>query len=336
VTPLEQIIQREIAQTGPMTVARYMELCLAHPKHGYYITRDPLGPEGDFTTAPEISQLFGEMIGAWVAAVWMQIGRPAVRLVELGPGRGTLMADIMRVMRSVAAIVEVWFIEASPVLREQQRQRVDHAHFARDLSEVPEGPMILIANEFFDALPVHQYLCAEDGWRERVIGLQDDRLTWGLSTPLSDPGRVTPGAWRENSPVADSVLDQIAARLDARPGGALIADYGYLFEDRPKGPTLQAVRDHAFADPLLQPGAADLTWLLDFQHVARRLGRRTKLTEQGAFLAQLGIGQRAQKLAQLNPQQADVIADALERLTSSDQMGRLFKVATIISGGHDS
>ena len=331
-TALSDIIRREITQTGPITVARYMDLCLGHPQHGYYKTRDPLGAPGDFTTAPEISQMFGEMIGAWAAAVWIAIGRPVFRLVELGPGRGTLMADLVRVLRAADATFEAWLVETSPALRARQKARLDGVFWADSLAEVPSGPTIIVANEFFDALPVHQFICSAQGWRERMIGMEDENLRWGLSAPLPERDRSPVGAWRESSPASESVLAGISDRLGRDPGGALIVDYGYTAKDRPEGPTLQAVRDHAKADPLEAPGEADLTWLIDFDWLARRLGRHVKVTEQGAFLASMGIGQRAEALARARPDQADGIADALERLTAPDQMGRLFKVATMVTG----
>lgn len=315
-----------------MSVARFMALCLSHPEHGYYATRDPLGRDGDFTTAPEISQMFGEMIGAWVAAVWDAIGQPIYRLVELGPGRGTLMSDVLRVTRAVGAVQEVWFVETSPVLRAAQAAKVEGAHWAASLEEVPEGPMILIANEFFDALPVHQYLRDGRIWRERMVGADGERLIWGLSGARPMGAGLSSLDWFERAPLADAVLDQIAHRLAQAPGGAFIADYGYQEADRPSGPTLQALRRHRPADPLDAPGQADLTWLPDFDHIAGRLGPTTKVAEQGAFLAHLGIGRRAEQLARANPDRAGTIADDLERLTAPDQMGRLFKVATVISG----
>ncbi|MEO1494675.1 MAG: SAM-dependent methyltransferase, partial [Pseudomonadota bacterium] len=170
---LADLIRREIAQTGPMSVARFMELCLAHPEYGYYRTRDPLGAEGDFITAPEISQMFGEMIGVWLVQVWRDMGEPPVKLIELGPGRGTLMADALRVMdrAGMAEVAQIWFIETSPALRTAQAKRVPQARWADRIDDVPKGPSIVLANEFFDALPVRQFLCAADGWRERVVGL---------------------------------------------------------------------------------------------------------------------------------------------------------------------
>jgi NADH dehydrogenase [ubiquinone] 1 alpha subcomplex assembly factor 7 len=380
VTPLRRLIRSEIGQTGPMTVARYMELCLAHPRHGYYAARDPLGAAGDFVTAPEISQMFGEMIGAWAATVWHGMGRPAFRLVELGPGRGTLMADALRVLRAAGAAeaAEVWFVEASAPLRAEQALRVPGARWAGRLDEVPDGPAVVLANEFLDALPVRQFLKSAEGWRERMVGLASPggsgsppgrlgapggevaprpqrpgergeasdpeggrsgggaALGWGLSEPLPGRDAAAPGAWREVSPAADAVATELARRLATAPGAALLIDYGYRAGDRPAGWTLQAVRRHARADPLESPGEADLTWLVDFDRLARTLGGRgaaVAVTTQGAFLARLGIGARAAALARARPDRAGEIADALERLTGENAMGTLFKVASAVAPG---
>lgn len=327
---LETIIRAQIRSNGPMSVANFMSLCLSHPRHGYYVTRDPLGAAGDFTTAPEISQMFGEMIGLWLAQVWADAGRPVrFRLVELGPGRGTCMADALRAARAVPGFTDaadIWLIETSPQLRAEQAGRLPDAQWAARLDEVPGGPMLLLANEFFDALPVRQFLATAHGWREKRIGLDGTRLAWGLSPPLPGGCDAPEGAWREDSAVGDATAEAIAARIAADGGAALIVDYGYRAADRPPGLTLQALRRHAPADPLAAPGETDLTWLVDFDHLAAQLRPLTTATaSQGAFLARLGIGQRAAALATAQPDQADAIADALERLTDADQMGTLFK-----------
>ena len=337
-TPVEALIRREIAQGGPLTVARYMELCLAHPTLGYYATRDPLGASGDFVTAPEISQMFGEVIGAWIATVWEAMGRTAFRLVELGPGRGTLMADALRVLAAAGAraMAEPWLVETSERLRAEQARRVPGARWAAHLADVPEGPFIVIANEFLDALPVRQFLKSPEGWRERMVGLRDDRLAWGLSEALPGDDETPVAAWRELSPAADAVAAEVGRRLAVAPGAALMIDYGYRAADRPPGFTLQAVRAHARADALDSPGEADLTWLIDFDALAGLLaveGASVRVAEQGAFLARLGIGQRAAALARARPDQADAIADALERLTGGQAMGTLFKAAAAIAPG---
>ncbi len=332
-TALERLLRAQIAATGPVTVADFMALALGHPEHGYYATRDPLGRAGDFVTAPEVSQMFGEMVGLWCAAAWEAAGRPGIRLVELGPGRGTLMADALRAMGAAGLAPEVWLVETSPALRAEQAARLPGARWAGSLAEVPEGPMLLVANEFLDALPVRQFLATREGWRERLLGLADDRLAWGLSDPL--PGPADEGDWAERSPAAEAVADEIARRLRADGGAALLIDYGYT-RPRPPGWTLQAVKRHARADPLDTPGEADLTWLIDFAALAARFraaGLAAHVAPQGAFLAELGIGARAASLAAARPERADEIADALERLTAPDRMGTLFRALAVLPAG---
>lgn len=359
-SPLDRLIRAEIEAAGPISVARYMALCLGHPEHGYYATRDPLGQAGDFTTAPEVSQMFGEMIGLWLVERWQAMGGGSTRLVELGPGRGTLMADALRVGARAGFAPDLWFVETSPALRAAQAERVPHAQWAERLADVPEGPALILANEFFDALPVHQFLATPEGWRERQIGLVGGALAWGLSAPLpGGPGPLRSAAlsrcgppatkrpralrspsdcaaapgWAERSPMAEAVASEIAARVRAG-GAALLIDYGYGAADRPPGPTLQAVRAHRKADPLHAPGEADLTWLIDLDALAGEFrGLETWHTTQGAFLARLGIGQRAAQLAAARPDQAEAVADALERLTGPDQMGTLFKVLAAVPPG---
>jgi NADH dehydrogenase [ubiquinone] 1 alpha subcomplex assembly factor 7 len=329
-TALLDIIRAQIRATGPMTVADYMALCLGHPKHGYYITRDPLGAGGDFTTAPEISQMFGEMIGLWLAQVWIDAGRPApFRLVELGPGRGTLLADALRASKAVPgfmAAADLWLVETSPALRNEQAKRLPSAQCVDRLENVPDGPCLLVANEFLDALPVRQFIASAQGWREKRVGLQGNALIWGLSSPLPGGCDAPEGTWREDSTQADAVARQAAARIGAGGGAALFIDYGYRAADRPPGFTLQALRRHVPADPLEWPGDADLTWLIDFDRLADRLAPlATACAPQGEFLARLGIGARAARLAAARPDAAGSIADALERLTVAGQMGTLFK-----------
>jgi SAM-dependent MidA family methyltransferase len=243
--------------------------------------------------------MFGEIFGAWIVAVWRGMGEPDFKLVELGPGRGTLMADVIRVLEAGGAreAAEIWLVEMSPALRAEQANRVPGAHW--------------------------------------VVGIMGDQLIWGLSAPM-DEGSGEPGAWTEVSPQTDIVSSAIARRLRDGPGAALIVDYGYREDDRPKGPTLQAVRGHKHADPLQEPGQSALTWLVDFDALAgvfQAAGHKVALTEQGAFLTALGIGHRAAALAETDPDQAETIADALERLTDSAQMGTLFKVLTAVSTG---
>ncbi len=328
---LKAIIKAQIRASGPMNLADYMALCLGHPDHGFYMTSDPLGTEGHFTTAPEISQMFGELIGLWLAQAWAEQGSPnPVRLIELGPGRGTLMADALRAAGAVPGFAEaadLWLVETSRALRAEQARRLPGAHWAERLEQVPQGPALIVANEFFDALPVRQFLATSVGWREKQVGIEDDRLVWGLSAPLPGQREVPEGAWREESSAAQVFAGEVARRISGDGGAALIIDYGFLAADRPSGFTLQALRRHAPADPLKAPGSADLTWLIDFDHLARALcPLATACVTQGEYLTTLGIGQRAASLANSQPDQADAIADALERLTGADQMGRLFKV----------
>ncbi|MEK9723414.1 MAG: SAM-dependent methyltransferase, partial [Rhodospirillaceae bacterium] len=271
---LIDIIRRQILLQGPMTVAQYMEFCLAHPEHGYYRKRDPLGVAGDFTTAPEISQMFGELLGLWAGVVWQGMGEPnPVRLVELGPGRGTLMADARRAARMVpgfADALRVHLVETSPVLRARQAATLadaDPAWHGTD-ADIPPGPAIVFANEFLDALPVRQFQRGAAGWRERLVGLTADgeRLEFVLSppqpiNPLLPDSRKTaaPGAIVEVSPAVLNIAGRLGARIVRDGGAALIVDYGGA-----GGATLQAVRDQKYWDPLAAPGDADLTAHVDF------------------------------------------------------------------------
>jgi NADH dehydrogenase [ubiquinone] 1 alpha subcomplex assembly factor 7 len=345
-TPLEAELRRIIAADGPMSVATFMALCLGHPVHGYYMTRDPFGRGGDFITAPEISQMFGELIGLWVAAVWQMMGSPAqVALVELGPGRGTLMADALRATRVVpafAAAVRVHLVETSPVLERRQQESLAALKMPiswhRDFAAVPDGPLILIANEFFDALPVHQAVKTPSGWHERMVGVgSDGKLAFALH-PDPMPGFATiapglpanapPGAvfeWRASDIAAD-----IARRIAQHGGAALIIDYGH--GESALGETLQAVGRHGFADPLATPGEVDLTAHVDFAALARTAaGAGTRVRgpiSQGEFLRRLGIEARAAALrATATTAQAADIDAALARLTGSgrESMGELFK-----------
>jgi SAM-dependent MidA family methyltransferase len=344
-TPLDAILRRQIAQTGPLTVADYMTLCLAHPTHGYYRKQDPLGARGDFTTAPEISQMFGEMIGLWIAQVWVDAGRPSpFRLVELGPGRGTLMADAVRAAAAAPGFREaadLWLVETSPVLRAAQSAALPAAtpQFAETFSEIPLGaPLFLIANEFFDALPIRQIQRKGGVWRERVIGLDGDRLTWGLGGSI--PHEEAPeGALREFCPLSTAIMAEVAARIATDGGAALIVDYGYGETPPMGGDTFQALRRHGFADPLADPGEADLTAHVDFAALAEAATaaagpavRVAPLTTQGVFLERLGIALRAQALAKTaegDANRVNPVESALRRLTHPNAMGRLFKVLAI-------
>jgi NADH dehydrogenase [ubiquinone] 1 alpha subcomplex assembly factor 7 len=347
-TPLEQEIRRIIAFDGPMPISEYMRTCLGHPKYGYYVTRDPLGPLGDFTTAPEISQMFGELIGAWAAEVWQLMGAPArVYLVELGPGRGTLMTDALRAAKALPAFraaLALHLVETSDVLAAKQRETLGATGvpvtWHRDLREIPEGPAIVLANEFFDALPIHHAVRGEQGWHERVVAIdKDDRLAFAVNpVPALNFDKTLPDAIRDAPAGAiyewrsAAYLLDIIRHLKSHGGAALIIDYGYT-ESR-HGETFQAVRGHGYADPLADPGEADLTAHVDFAALARAatasgMHVHGPLT-QGEFLRRLGIAQRAARLKMnATPQQAADIESALKRLTAPDQMGELFKVLAL-------
>ena len=324
-----------------MSVAQYMALALGHPEHGYYMTRDPFGRGGDFTTAPEISQMFGEMIGAWTLDTWQRMGAPPVAVVELGPGRGTLMADLMRVATRLspdfAAAVTMHLVETSPGLRAIQAGRL--AAYAPvwhgDLSTLPDGPSILVANEFFDALPIRQFVATERGLAEQCIG--PDPGTGELAfmverhaAPFS--GSYTPapkeGMIVETCPQAIAIARYLARRIAAQGGAALILDYGYT---EPQGDTFQAVRDHRYANVLHDPGDADLTAHVDFaalSHAAREEGAVVSgPIGQGEFLLSLGMAHRAERLG--TPE----ARAALARLTGPDRMGTLFKVLLLSQAG---
>lgn len=331
-TPLGRLIVDEIHRSGPMSIARYMELCLLHPQHGYYSTRDPFGVAGDFTTAPEISQMFGELLGLCLAQAWLDQNRPVpFTLAEIGPGRGTLMADLRRAIRVVPGMVEagrLHLVEASPHLREVQRQTVGaEVIHLDDVAALPQAPLFLIANEFFDALPIQQFQRGPQGWAERLIGVDGDgALSFGLGPPM----QVTlPGAMGdviERCPAASAIVTDIASRIAAHGGVALFVDYGGW---NGRGDTFQALTAHKPVDPLAEPGMADLTAHVDFAPLAAAAdaaGCAFGYSTQGALLGALGIGARAARLAAAGDQGAEAAA---RRLTDSAEMGELFKALAI-------
>jgi SAM-dependent MidA family methyltransferase len=351
--PLEAELRRIIESEGPIPVARYMALCLSHPRHGYYMRRDPLGAAGDFVTAPEISQMFGELIGLWAAAVWAQMNSPArILLVELGPGRGTLMADALRAAKAAPAFraaLSVHLVEMSPALRQRQQETLAAARaegmsidWHQDIAAIPDAPAIVVANEFFDALPIGQAIKQADGWRLRAVGLDlDDRLAFGLqptaipqfeaSVPAALRGAASGAVYEWRS---EAVVAELAQRLSRFGGAALIIDYGHA--ECGLGDTLQAVRGHAFADPLAHPGDADLTAHVDFGALGRaavRTGARVHgPVTQGDFLRRLGIEARAATLkSAANAAQIAAIDAALARLTGrgEGEMGALFKAMAL-------
>ena len=329
---LAATFRRLIAATGPISLARFMAESNAH----YYATRDPLGAAGDFTTAPEISQMFGELVGLWCADIWRRTGAPArVHYVELGPGRGTLARDALRAMAAQGLRPELQLVEASPALRALQAPAVPGALFHEDLTGVPEdAPILLVANEFLDALPVRQLVRTAAGWREVMVAVEEGRfvqVAGGLPMDAAVPAErrtAEEGTLIETSPAAAAVVNEVAARLAAQGGAALFIDYGHL---RPRtGSTLQAVRGHEKVDPLAHPGAADQSAHVDFAALAEvavaRGARWLGTREQGAWLAALGIEARAAALARAAPERASEIEAARDRLAGPSQMGALFKV----------
>ena len=344
-TPLGRHIAALIASEGAISVARYMALCLGDPRHGYYMTRDPFGAEGDFVTAPEVSQMFGELIGLWCADVWTRMGGPSpVRLVECGPGRGTLMADAVRAAKALPPFrvaLDVHLVETSPVLRDRQRTTLATAGvpvtWHERLQTVPSGPALVIANEFFDALPIRQFVRTPDGWRERLVGLSPEgTLGVGLA-PEPEPtlagAQGASGAVLEIAEESAGVMRQLAGRLAAQGGAALAIDYGYL--RTAPGDTLQAVRRHRFVDPLAEPGEADLTAHVDFAALGRVAAQAGAAVHgpvtQGDFLRALGLDARAAVLKRkVSPEGATAIDAAVHRLAGGGEgMGELFKVIAV-------
>lgn len=345
-TSLELELRAIIEAEGPMPVSRYMALCLGHPRHGYYATRDPLGTAGDFVTAPEISQMFGELIGLWCAEAWRAMREPArIRLVELGPGRGTLMHDMLRAAKLVPAFemaIEVHLVETSPVLAGLQREKLAGTDvpvvWHESAADLPAGPLLMIANEFVDALPIDRFVKTLNGWCEQRVGIAQEKLAFGLHpTPLSGFDESFPTRLRRAP--EGSVLErrnlaplrEIATRIAAATGTALIVDYGHRRTSF--GDTLQAVRAHEYADPLESPGLADLSAHVDFESLvalAKSEGLRVRgPIAQGVFLRRLGIEPRAERLKQnAETKICNDIDAALARLVGSSprHMGELFKV----------
>ncbi|HET6538772.1 MAG TPA: SAM-dependent methyltransferase [Sphingopyxis sp.] len=318
-----------------MTMADYMGAMNAH----YYASRDPLGADGDFTTAPEISQMFGEMIGIWIADIWSRAGRPAFHYVELGPGRGTLAADALRVMaRFHCQPQAVHLVETSPVLAAAQQARIPAAKHHPDVDDLPADlPLIIIANEFFDALPIHQYQKTAAGWREHMVVRRAQ--TWAIETGDSEADLMVPPALRhhaigtivETAPVSAMIMRSCGARL-TRQGGAMLAiDYGY--SGPAAGDTLQALKNHRYAEILADPGEVDLTAHVDFSALADSArhagGRIFGPVDQGAWLRALGIDQRLETLCRSAPDRRAELSGQHQRLVSTQEMGSLFKVMGI-------
>jgi NADH dehydrogenase [ubiquinone] 1 alpha subcomplex assembly factor 7 len=337
-TALEKIILGMIEQDGPMPLDRFMSLALGHPEHGYYVTRDPFGTSGDFTTAPEISQVFGELIGVWIVQVWEQLGKPRhFALVELGPGRGTLMADILRVLQKIPACAkaaEVHLVETSPVLRAAQQDRVPQATWHGGVASLPPLPTILIANEFFDALPIRQFERKQGHVFERVVGVNDDGLSIGLvpsgyRIPIAGDGVF------EDASVRETIATHLGNHLAAMSGAALIIDYGHL--RTALGDTLQAMKAHRFCAVTENVGEADITSHVDFESLGRVFhkggAKIAGLMTQAEFLAAMGLEARTQVLASKveGARRTELVA-ASERLANATQMGELFKVMAVTGG----
>jgi NADH dehydrogenase [ubiquinone] 1 alpha subcomplex assembly factor 7 len=345
-TPLETEIRRRIAVAGPMPVGEFMALCLTDRAHGYYTARDPLGERGDFVTSPEISQMFGELIGLWMAAVWQQMGAPDnVRVIELGPGRGTMMNDALRAAKVLPAFREaavLHLVEISPALQAVQERTLEQLpvpmYWHSALTDVPKGPAIVVANEFFDALPVQQAVKSAHGWHQRLVAIDEEgRLAFTAApAPMAPFERLLPPNAGAAPPDAifewrtDTVAMELGRRLAGDGGGALVIDYGHATSA--VGETLQAVGRHAYADPLSAPGRIDLTAHVDFQALARAVESMGAVSfgpiEQADFLRRLGIETRAAALkAKAAPAAAAAIDSALARLTGHGRtgMGTLFK-----------
>lgn len=329
-----QALAAAIAQRGPISIAHFMGLANAH----YYATRDPLGISGDFTTAPEISQMFGEMVGVWMADLWDRAGRPLAHYVELGPGRASLAQDALRSMALAGLNPCVHLVETSPALRSVQAARLPGAVFHDDITTLPQdGALLIIANEFFDALPIHQLIRGGQDWHERRVAAQGR-----LFLPVADkavPESLIPKALRdspvgaiiESAPASVAIVTALARQINAQGGGALIIDYGY---DGPAlGETLQAVKGHRYANPFDAPGAHDLSAHVDFATLgvaAALAGTEVSgAIGQGAWLGALGIATRAAGLAKASPERANDIAAALHRLTDTGEMGLLFRVMAL-------
>jgi NADH dehydrogenase [ubiquinone] 1 alpha subcomplex assembly factor 7 len=337
-TPLDWIIREMIKEQGPLPIDRFMEVCLSHPQHGYYMQRDPFGREGDFTTAPEISQVFGELIGIWVSQVWQLMGSPAeFSLIELGPGRGTLMADIWRTVAKTPGLQQaasIQLVEMSPALRKLQSATLGaHATWHNSIESLPKSPMIVIANEFFDALSIRQFELKDGALFERCVTLSELELSITLrptgKTPQAGADRVF-----ETSPARSNVAKKLAEHICQTRGAALVIDYGY--RKSASGDTLQAVKRHSFCSFLDTPGEADITAHVDFEQLLAAFERggakALPLLTQAQFLNAMGLSLRTQHLLNKLPEeQRESFLKASLRLVETTQMGQIFKVAAMVS-----
>jgi NADH dehydrogenase [ubiquinone] 1 alpha subcomplex assembly factor 7 len=344
-------IARRIRREGPLSIAAFMAIALHDPEGGYYARRDPLGSAGDFITAPEISQIFGELIGLWCADLWRHLGEPdPVILAELGPGSGALLGDLLRAAATLPEFrraLDLYLVEASPVLRARQQRRLGDigAHFAASIDALPQGPLLLVANEFLDALPIRQLVRGHAEWAERVVTLDEsDRLVFAdgpenaalsLLVPAALRGRPS-GTIVEICPAAAALAAALGERLAAQPGAALFVDYGY-FPSAP-GSTLAALRRHRAAPLLDDPGDADLSAHVDFAAFAAAARSAGAIVHgpvaQGRFLAALGVEARLAALsARTEPAQRARLASSVQRLIDPAQMGTLFKALALTSPG---
>jgi NADH dehydrogenase [ubiquinone] 1 alpha subcomplex assembly factor 7 len=332
-TKLEELIAAMIEAEGPMPLDRYMALCLGHPQFGYYMTRDPFGASGDFTTSPEISQVFGELIGVWLLNSWALLGSPKnFALVELGPGRGTLMSDILRAVKAVpefAKAAEIHLVETSPVLRALQREKLGEVYWHDTVEFLPPVPSFIIANEFFDALPIQQFENRAGRWFQHCIGFGEGKLKMGL---VPAPHRSGGDGLHEVSPVSQAIAEDLGVHIAKFGGVALVIDYGHL--KSAAGDTLQALRKHEFVSVLNSPGETDITAHVDFEALAKAFisggAELLPMLTQGQFLKSMGIEMRTDKLAaKLEGQVRDDFKTASHRLADAAQMGNLFKVMAV-------
>lgn len=346
-TALKTRLKQLIAATGPISVAEFMATCLFDPQDGYYTTREPFGASGDFITAPEISQMFGELLGVWAYSAWIAAGKPIpFALVEIGPGRGTLMVDMLRTIDRLdpgfTAVSRIAMVEASPRLSEIQKQKFATAGRAKprwvtQVSDLPDIPLIVIANELFDAIPVRQFVNTEQGWRERVVALDDaGELCFAVGMGAIDPVLLPevpsePGAIFEAAPARSAIMAEISARISSKGGAGIFLDYGHLKSGF--GDTLQAMKAHAYDDVLENPGEADLTSHVDFEvlaAVATAHNLHPQLSTQGDFLLRMGLLERAGALgSQADNTVKERLRSEVERLAGPDQMGTLFKVMAV-------
>lgn len=347
-TPLEVLLREMIAKDGPLSVENFMALCLGHAGHGYYMGKDPFGRGGDFITAPEVSQMFGEAIGVWLATAWQVLGSPEkINLIELGPGRGTLMKDILRasnVLPEFARAITVHMVDMSPALRQLQGEALKgapvDAHWHQRFEQVPAGPCLIVANEFFDALPIRQIERLKDGWHERVVDVgDDDELQLVAGKPVVAAADVPVwareaeiGAIVEISPIRTSLAERIGAHIARHRGAGLIIDYGH--EKSFPGDTFQAVYKHRFVDVLFRPGQVDLTSHVDFEELANAFEAGGAVTHgprtQRDFLIAMGLREREKTLRKKAPARTRImLSRQAERLVSEKQMGVLFKVLAV-------